>query len=63
MERNLKYLDWEDHLSKILNDYKEGNTTEPLDGDEVDKLTEIIRARLNLIEGNITWEEYDKMNL
>jgi hypothetical protein len=29
-----------------------------LDGDDVNELTEIIRARLNLIEGNITWDEY-----
>lgn len=58
MDERLKYLDWADHLGAILNDYKEGFGDEPLDGDGVDELTEIIRARLNLIEGNMTWDEY-----
>ncbi len=54
-------MDWADHLGAILNDYKEGSGDEPLDGGEVDELTEIIRSRLNLIEGNITWDEYCQM--
>lgn len=49
-------------LYDILDTYTENNwEDEPLDGDEVDRLTEILRAKLNLINGNITQEEYNKI--
>jgi len=48
-----------DELYKIIEFYKDGSD-EPLDGDEVDRLTEILRTKINLIEGNITDEEYGK---
>lgn len=34
---------------------------EPLDGDGVDELIEILRAKINLHEGNITEDEYEKL--
>lgn len=46
------------HIYKLIEEYKDG-TTEPLDGDEVDRLCEIIKAKINLSEGNITEEEYN----
>ncbi len=48
---------WDNELNTILADYKDGDE-EPLDGDAVDRLTEIIRAKLNFIEGNCTYDEY-----
>ena len=48
---------WEIELSQILSDYKQGDT-DPLDGDEVEDLVDLLRDKLNLIEGNITIEEY-----
>lgn len=53
-------MEFEKELIKILDIYSEGDwETEPLDGDEVDRLTEHLRNRLNLLNGNITKEEYD----
>lgn len=55
-------MEFEKELIDILNIYTEnGWVTEPLDGDEVDRLTEHLRNRLNLINGNITKEEYDDL--
>ena len=53
-------LEFEEELYKILDKYTQDDswTETPLDGDEVDKLTEHIRNQLNLINGNITNEEY-----
>ena len=48
------------NLLEILNEYKDG-ADEPLDGDSVERLTEIIKAKLNLFEGNITEKEYEKV--
>ena len=49
-------------LYDILDTYTENSwEDEPLDGDEVDRLTEVLRAKLNLINGNITQEEYNKI--
>ena len=49
-------------LIDILNTYSEFTwEEEPLDGDEVDRLVEHLRNKLNLINGNITREEYDKL--
>lgn len=47
-------------LEEIIEEYKDGDN-EPLDGDEVDDLVEILRAKINLHEGNITEEEYNKI--
>lgn len=44
-------------LLEIIEEYKEGDST-PLDGDEVYRLTQIIKAKINLQEGNILEEEY-----
>lgn len=55
-------LGFGDELRTIINRYKDG-IDEALDGDAVDDLTEILRAQMNLMEGNITEEEYLEMNL
>ena len=49
-----------DELIDIIKLYKDGNE-DALDGDEVDKLTEHLRNQINLIEGNITNDEFDKL--
>jgi len=49
---------WIDQLLPIIEEYKDGDN-EALDGDSVDALCEIIKAKINLQEGNITQEEYD----
>lgn len=50
---------FEDSLTDILNDYTDYDwQSEPLDGDEVDRLVEHIRNQLNLMNGNITEKEY-----
>jgi len=48
-------------LEDIILEYRNGEDEEPLDGDEVDRLTEILKAKINLHEGNITDAEYDKI--
>jgi hypothetical protein len=55
----MKDYAWEDELNKIIDDYKDGDKS-PLDGDETEHLSKIILAKLDLIEGNITEEEYLK---
>ena len=52
-------MKWIDQLLPIIEQYKDGG--EPLDGDEVDSLCSIIRAKINLQEGNITDSEYDSI--
>lgn len=47
-------------IEEIIEEYKDGDN-EPLDGDEVDDLVEILRTKINLHEGNITEEEYNKI--
>lgn len=55
-------LEYDEALYEILDVYTNENWgKEPLDCDEVDKLTEFLRAKLNLINGNITQEEYNKL--
>jgi len=49
---------WIDQLIPIIDEYKNGSLDEPLDGDAVDRLCAIIKAEINLQEGNITNEEY-----
>jgi hypothetical protein len=51
---------WINQLLPIINEFKDGDD-EPLDGDAVDVLVNIIRAKINLHEGNITEEEYNKI--
>jgi hypothetical protein len=51
---------WIEQLLPIIEEYKDGND-EPLDGDEVDNLVKIIKAKINLQEGNITEEEYNEI--
>lgn len=48
---------WLDELQTIIDDWTEG-VDEPLDGDDVDVLTEVIRSKLNFMQGNITLDEY-----
>lgn len=57
---NLNTGTWIDYLQFIIDDYKDGDN-EPLDGDEVDDLVSIIKAKINLNEGNITEDEYNEI--
>ena len=58
---------WIKQLLPIIEEYRGGavsfanNENEPLDGDEVDDLVKIIKAKINLHEGNITEEEYNEI--
>ncbi len=56
--KNITTGGWLTFLLPIIEEYKEGSN-EPLDGDEVDRLCEIIKAKINLQEGNITRQEYE----
>ena len=53
-------ISWDAQLQPIINEYKNGDDT-ALDGDEVDCLCKIIKARINLHEGNITEQEYNSI--
>lgn len=53
-------LNFFDELREIIKLYKDGSE-EPLDGDEVDRLAKHLKNQINYIEGNITDEEYDKL--
>lgn len=48
-------------LQQIISEYKDGEEEVPLDGDEVEDLINIIRTKINLHQGNITQEEYDRL--
>jgi hypothetical protein len=52
---------WIDQLQPIINEYKlyKHKNSEPLDGDDVDVLCDLIKAEINLNEGNIVNEEYN----
>ena len=52
-------MKWIDQLLPIIEEYKDGG--EPLNSDEVDSLCSIIRAKINLQEGNITDAEYERI--
>ena len=57
---NQQHKDWLNmSILEIIEEYKEGDNT-PLDGDEVYRLTQIIKAKINLQEGNILEEEYEQ---
>jgi ribosomal protein S6 len=63
-ESEEKELMFEDELYSILDKYNDGGIDwreEPLDGDDVDRLVEHLRNELNLINGNITEEEYEEL--
>ena len=47
-------------LLQIIEEYK-GGSDEPLDGDDTERLSDIIKAKIDLQEGNITNDEYDKI--
>jgi len=47
---------WIEQLVPIIQEYGEG---EALDGDAVDDLCVILRAKMNLDQGNITEDEYE----
>ena len=51
-------INWTEQLLPIIKEYTNGST-EPLDGDDVDDLCVIIRAKINFHQGNITEDEYD----
>ena len=52
-------FEFDTELKNILDIYtNNGWENEPLDGDEIDKLCGILKAKLNLINGNITEQEY-----
>jgi len=57
-EYSMKNIDypWIDNLIPIIEEYGEG---EPLDGDGVDDLCVILRAKINYHQGNITEDEYE----
>lgn len=48
---------WIEYLQPIIDDFKDGDDS-PLDGDDVDRLVNIIRNKINLNEGNLTRQEY-----
>ena len=50
---------WIEQLIPIMEEYMDGDD-EPMDGDAVDDLCVILRAKMNLHQGNITESEYDE---
>lgn len=54
-----KFLDLT--IREVILEFRSDSCDEPLDGDEVDSLIEIIRAKINLHEGNITEDEYNEL--
>lgn len=54
--------EYDNLLYDILDVYTDNNwENEPLDEDEIDSLVEFLKLKLNLINGNITEEEYNKL--
>lgn len=58
VDEKVNDLEFEKQLTEILDIYDQNWIYEPLDGDEVDSLIKILRNQLNLLNGNITNEEY-----
>ena len=54
-------MKWIEILQPIIDDYKEGIEDEPLDSDGVNDLCRIIKAKINLQEGNLTEREYESI--
>ena len=50
---------WIEQLRLIIKEYKGKGNDDPLDGDEVEKLCDAIKACIDYNEGNITEEEYE----
>lgn len=50
---------WEKHLQPIIDEFNE-ESNEPLDGDQVDQLTKIIKLKINFMQGNLTPSEFKK---
>ena len=49
---------WMEHLRPIIKDYKDGNLR-PLNSQEVERLTLIIRLQIDLEEGNISKKDLE----
>jgi hypothetical protein len=49
---------WLEQLIPIIEEYAQGDV---LDGDAVDDLCIILKAKINLHQGNITEKEYDNI--
>lgn len=60
MSKSIKNLEFGEELSKIISIYRDGSE-DALDGDEVDGLVEHLRNQANLMEGNITEDEYEEL--
>jgi len=52
------YMMFEVELQMIIDKWNEGHEDEPMDGDEVDKLIDHLRLKMNFMQGNITFQEY-----
>jgi len=61
-EKKQKQGWWIKQLIPLIDEYKDGDK-DPLDGDEVDALCDIIKAKINLHQGNITEKEFRAMKL
>ncbi len=59
IQNNTKYDNLLYHLLDVYTDNNWEN--EPLDEDEINGLIEFLKLKLNLINGNITTEEYNKL--
>lgn len=58
----MEELEFETELYSILDKYTDNSwQNEALDSDEVEMLVEHLRNQLNLINGNITNEEYNRL--
>lgn len=55
----IENLQFGEYVYEIIQAYKDGSK-EPLDGDETERLAHIILAEMDLIEGNITRDEYEE---
>jgi hypothetical protein len=51
-------LQYSNQLQEIIQIYKDGST-DPMDGDETERFSKILLFEMDLLEGNITPEEYD----
>jgi hypothetical protein len=53
-------INWTEQLIPIIEEYKDG-VFENLDVNDVDNLCVIIKAKINLLEGNITENQYNEI--
>lgn len=53
----MRYMD--DIVYFMIESYKNWSD-EPMDGDEVEQMIKLVRKKANLIEWNITQDEYDE---